>query len=127
MEISSYPEVVKLKTRLDAHPLYAAVRTVDDLRRFMEHHVFSVWDFMSLLKYLQHRVAPAAVPWLPTRSAELTLAQRFINEIVLGEETDEGLADAAGTPAFISHFDLYIGAMKEVGANTRPEIGRAHV
>lgn len=120
MEISSYPEAVKLKTRLDAHPLYAAVRTVDDLRRFMEHHVFSVWDFMSLLKYLQHRVAPAAVPWLPTRSAELTLAQRFINEIVLGEETDEGLADAAGTPAFISHFDLYIGAMKEVGANTRP-------
>ena len=120
MNISDFSGVTELKTRLDQHPVYATVRTLDDLRCFMEHHVFPVWDFMSLLKYLQGELAPAGVPWLPTGHADATSAQRFINEIVLGEETDEGLPDALGRPTFVSHFDLYIGAMEEVGADTRP-------
>lgn len=120
MNIFDFSGVPELKTRLDQHPLYATVRTLGDLRCFMEHHVFPVWDFMSLLKHLQGAVAPASVPWLPTGSAVATSAQRFINEIVLGEETDEGLPDAQGNPTFVSHFDLYIGAMEEVGADTRP-------
>ena len=120
MKISKFSGVPELKKRLDRHPVYGAVRNVDDLRCFMEHHVYSVWDFMSLLKYLQHGVAPANVPWLPTGDAAVTSAQRFINEIVVGEETDDGLPDAKGNPTFISHFDLYIGAMEEVGANTEP-------
>lgn len=120
MKISDFSGVPELKKLLDRHPVYASVRTMDELRRFMEHHVYSVWDFMSLLKYLQRGVAPASVPWLPTGNADATSAQRFINEIVLGEETDEGLPDAGGRPTFVSHFDLYIGAMEEVGADTRP-------
>ncbi|MBE0475030.1 MAG: DUF3050 domain-containing protein [Rhodoferax sp.] len=110
----------ELRSRLERHPLYASVRTMDDLRCFMEHHVYAVWDFMSLVKFLQGSVAPVSVPWLPTGNARSTLAQRFINEIVLGEETDEGLPDAKGSASFISHFDLYLGAMEEVGADTRP-------
>lgn len=120
MKISKFSGVPELKKRLDRHPVYASVCTIDDLRCFMEHHVYSVWDFMSLLKYLQRGVAPANVPWLPTGNADETSAQRFINEIVLGEETDEGLPDAKGKPTFVSHFDLYIGAMEEVGADTQP-------
>ncbi len=120
MKISDFSGVPELKVKLDSHPLYASVRTLDDLRGFMEHHVYSVWDFMSLLKFLQRDVAPAAVPWMPTGDAAETSAQRFINEIVLGEETDDGLPDAAGKATFVSHFDLYIGAMEEVGADTRP-------
>jgi len=38
----------------------------------------------------------------------------------VGEETDDGLPDAKGKPTFVSHFDLYIGAMEEVGADTAP-------
>ena len=109
----------ELRTRLDRHPLYASVRTMEDLRCFMEHHVYAVWDFMSLVKFLQGSMAPVSLPWLPTGNARSTLMQRFINEIVLGEETDEGLPDAKGNPTFISHFDLYLGAMEEVGADTR--------
>ncbi len=109
-----------LRTRLDQHPLYASVRTLEDLRCFMAHHVYAVWDFMSLLKFLQGAVAPVSVPWRPTGSAQATSAQRFINEIVLGEETDEGPPEALGSPTFISHLDLYLGAMEEVGADTRP-------
>ncbi|MED2973059.1 DUF3050 domain-containing protein [Fictibacillus sp. B-59209] len=40
---------------------------------------------------------------------------RFINEIVLGEETDED-----GEGGFISHIELYLKAMKEVKADTNP-------
>jgi hypothetical protein len=38
---------------LNQHPLYAAVQSIEDLRVFMAHHIYSVWDFMSLLKALQ--------------------------------------------------------------------------
>ena len=120
MELAELPDMDELKSRLDRHPLYAEVRTLDDLRCFMEHHAFPVWDFMSLLKTLQGQVATTTAPWLPTQDADATLARRFINEIVLGEESDEGLPDAQGNPSFVSHFDLYLGAMEEVGADTQP-------
>lgn len=104
--------IESLQQRLDNHPIYAALQTVEDLRVFMAHHVYSVWDFMSLIKYLQHQVAPARWPWTPGRDASV---QRFINELVLEEETDESAPGQAGE--FSSHFMLYIGAMREIGAN----------
>ncbi|MEW5769514.1 MAG: DUF3050 domain-containing protein [Pseudomonadota bacterium] len=104
--------IASLRERLDSHPVYAALRGVDDLRVFMQHHVHSVWDFMSLIKYLQHTVAPARWPWTP--GADPTV-QRFINELVLEEETDEAGPGAPGE--FSSHFQLYLGAMREIGAD----------
>lgn len=103
--------IESLRVKLEAHPIYAAVVTLDDLRVFMQHHVYSVWDFMSLIKYLQHEVAPARWPWTPGGDASV---QRFINELVLEEESDIALPSREG---HTSHFLLYLEAMREIGAN----------
>lgn len=103
--------VKKLRKELAMHPVYAAVKDMDDLTVFMQHHIYSVWDFMSLVKYLQHQIAPAQAPWLPFGDAHV---QRFINDIVLEEESDEGIPLEDGTPTYTSHFNLYAQAMEEV-------------
>ena len=103
--------VKRLRRELATHPVYAAVQNIDDLSIFMQHHVYSVWDFMSLVKYLQNQVAPASTPWLPHGDSQV---QRFINDIVLEEESDEGIPLEDGTPTYTSHFNLYAQAMEEV-------------
>ena len=108
-EISS-DIIQSFKQQLENHPVYDAVNTVGDLQIFMLHHVYSVWDFMSLIKYLQATVAPARYPWTPQHDASVT---RFINELVLEEESD---VDADGVHT--SHFELYLRAMQEIGADT---------
>jgi hypothetical protein len=102
--------IASFKSALENHPVYAAVRTESDLRVFMQHHVYSVWDFMSLIKYLQSVIAPSRYPWSHRGDASV---RRFINELVLEEETDEGLEPGS----FSSHFELYHRAMSEIGAD----------
>jgi hypothetical protein len=103
--------IAPLRARLTAHPLYASIRTPQHLRLFMQSHVFAVWDFMSLLKALQQRLTCTSVPWVPTDFPE---SRRFLNEIVLGEESDQYEGRA------ISHFELYLQAMDEASADTAP-------
>jgi len=105
-------KIAPAREQLSRHPVYEAVRTMDDLRIFMQHHIYSVWDFMSLCKFLQAELAPTSVPWTPKGDPEV---RRFINAIVLEEETDLGLP--GGSPEFLSHYELYLAAMREVGAD----------
>lgn len=99
--------------RLNGHPLYKSLKELGDLRMFMEHHVFSVWDFMSLAKSLQEIVAPVRQPWMPGEDGAL---RRFINELILEEECDEG----PNHGEYRSHFEIYMNSMSEVGADVEP-------
>ncbi len=101
-----------LKSALLDHAVYRHVGGVQALRLFMGHHVFAVWDFMSLLKALQRHLCCIEVPWVPPAHP---LACRLVNEVVLAEESDED-----GCGGFASHFDLYRRAMIRCGADTSP-------
>jgi hypothetical protein len=105
-----------LRARISEHPLYAALHTESNLRVFMEHHVYAVWDFMSLIKSLQRAIAPTRVPWVPPGHAHHV---RFINQLVLEEESDHALTDDGGA-LYACHFESYLQAMQEVGADVRP-------
>lgn len=101
-----------IRQEIVQHPLYESLSDLGDLRTFSEVHVFAVWDFMSLLKSLQRKLTCVDTPWVPVGSAN---TRYLINEIVTGEESD---VDPYGNR--ISHFELYLRAMKELGANTGP-------
>jgi hypothetical protein len=112
------PDIERLKTAIEparrkvvSHPLYRELKTMDGVVTFMEHHVFAVWDFMSLLKTLQQRLTCVQVPWVPSGP---TGSRRLINDIVMVEESDE-LGDG-----FISHFELYLDGMHQAHADTVP-------
>ncbi|NJO14753.1 MAG: DUF3050 domain-containing protein [Thioploca sp.] len=109
------PEVINpLITKLNHHPVYGALRNQEDLRRFMIHHVYSVWDFMSLVKYLQNKIAPSQFPWVPRGKATV---RYFINSLVLEEESDESPLSTPEKKSYSSHFELYCQAMREIGGD----------
>ena len=99
-----------VRNNLLAHPVYSQIQDLQGLQRFSETHVFAVWDFMSLLKSLQIGLTSVTLPWVPVGNAG---TRYLINEIVLGEESD---VDEAGNR--ISHFELYLKAMQQMGAST---------
>jgi len=96
---------------LAEHPLYRSIHSLDALHLFMQSHVYAVWDFMSLLKALQRALTCVTLPWVPSTDP---VSRRLINEIVLGEETDE----YQGQP--LSHYELYLHAMQSCGADIIP-------
>ncbi len=110
--------IEQLKSQLQAarnelvnHPLYSSLHSLEHIRLFTQYHVYAVWDFMSLLKSLQQQLTCVSLPWVPRGNAN---TRYLINEIVLGEETD---IDENGKR--LSHYELYLEAMEQLGSDTR--------
>lgn len=101
------------RNALVAHPIYERVDSIPALQVFMKNHVFAVWDFMSLVKRLQADLTwVGREPWLPPWD---DVVCRLINDIVLGEESDE-----VEPGRYISHYELYHLAMLEMGSDAAP-------
>ena len=104
-------KLLPLRKKLQEHKIYKSIKSIEDIRLFMEQHVFAVWDFMSLLKQLQNQLSSTKVPWLPSGNPE---AARLINEIVWGEESDLNRKGIA-----MSHFEMYLESMQSLGARSQ--------
>ncbi len=98
------------RLELTQHPVYSRMSNLRHVQTFMEHHVYAVWDFMSLLKALQRKFGCFRVPWTPSA---FPAAVRLLNDIALAEESDVGLDGECQ-----SHFGMYREAMRAAGAST---------
>ncbi len=106
-------EINELTAKIEKHPVYFAINSIDALKTFMEQHVFAVWDFMCLLKGLYSRLVTVDSLWQPPRDA---MSAHLIGNILADEEGDIG----PDGKTYHSHFALYLQAMREIGADTTP-------
>ena len=104
--------LTQYRNEITNHALYKKLNSAKDIAVLMEHHAYAVWDFMSLLKALQSLLTCTSSPWKPIGDSKV---RRLINSIVLEEESD---VDADDNPS--SHYEMYLDAMKQCGANTKP-------
>lgn len=83
------------------------LHTIAQLQQFMQHHVYAVWDFTLLLKALQQQLSSAGHPQAIALIAQLA-----------SEEESDWLPEHCGGPCQLSHFEIYLLAMEEIGADT---------
>ncbi len=112
------PKIIEINKKIQPyrdevvnHDLYKKLKSIEDIACLMQSHVYAVWDFMSLLKALQSILTCASSPWKPIGDPQI---RRLINSIVLEEESD---IDISGKPS--SHYEMYLEAMKQCGAQTK--------
>ena len=105
--------IEQLRVQLSNHKLYGAIDNDERLKIFMQYHVYAVWDFMSLIKALQNLIAPVTIPWITPKNTRFA---NFINQLVLEEESDSALTTVSNQ-THASHFESYLLAMNEIGAD----------
>ncbi len=106
-------KLVAVQQELIEHVVYKDLMNIHNLRIFMGYHVFAVWDYMTLLKGLQRHITCTRVPWKPSTYPKELI--RLINSMVLEEESDLDQNDQA-----CDHFSLYVRAMEEMNADSKP-------
>lgn len=107
-------ELKPLRDLLLSHKIYKSVNSIAHAQVFMKSHVYAVWDFMSLLKSMQTKLTVTSVPWVPCPDR---ISAYFVNSIVLTEESDNFSNNPEQS---MSHFELYLEGMKELGGFSEP-------
>ena len=97
---------------LETHRIYDRLHDEASLRLFVEHHVICVWIYNYLMRDLYQEIANHIQPMSSQVQKE---AIRLISELVLEEEVDE---QNDGT--LISHMEIYLEAMQDLGADVGP-------
>ena len=110
--VNNKNKLKELRDKITTHPLFESKLEPKQICKFMESHIFAVWGFMSILKSLQKKITSNNLPWVPNENTKNGLTN-FVNEIILCEESD--YIDGIG---FISHFEIYLLAMKSMGARS---------
>lgn len=100
---------------LDDHKVYEHVNSLQNLKLFMERHVICVWGYNALMRSLQQDFIKNAQP---LNSEPFKEGLRLINELVLDEEVDD-----LGDGRIVSHLELYLEAMEEIGCDMAPILG----
>lgn len=110
-EIEQIKEIIRpYRERLLCHEIYNNLESIDYLRNFLENQSFIVWNFIGLVKVLQHHLTCLEVPWVPSEHPNL---RRTINQIVLEEESGIALHGTS-----LSHLEFFIRGMSKMGAKT---------
>jgi len=108
-------QLAPLIAQIHQHPVFTIVNSILRLQQFVEIHVYAVYDFMCLIKALQRTLVGCQRLWLPP---DHSMAAHLIHGLVLEEESDH-YADDAGSLRYSSHFEWYVSAMQQCGANTQ--------
>ncbi len=98
-----------LAAAVNQHPVFTEINSISRLCRFAEIHVYAVWDFMCLLKALQRRLSSPELLWTPPLNH---LGCHLVNALLAEEESD-----VFNEKQYLSHFELYLRAMQECGAD----------
>ena len=107
--------IAPLRKRLRQHRIYESLKSLDDVRRFMEVHVFALWDFMHLVKCL-HRAPSTAEATCPPKKRFKKSAgvQSLVDEMVQNYAND---LNERGER--MATFRMYLDAMEQLGAETK--------
>lgn len=108
---NGFPGLPEIARRAVEHPIFPRLKSLEAVKVFMEHHIWCVWDFMYLAKSV-HSSLSGRGAWSPSPCPE-TLAD--FNDILATEETDIGPTGKLG-----SHFEFFVEAMEQAGADTIP-------
>lgn len=92
---------------VETHPVFEDLESLHDIRRFLESHVFAVFDFMELLEAFHSSDNPTQ-PWM--QSVGYEFADDFVHRLRYPEL-------AHGKPE--THFDEYREAMSHLGSEMK--------
>ncbi len=90
------------------------IKTLQDIKLFTQQHVFAVWDFKCLIEVIVKRLDPGKYP----QAASLM-------RNIYAEEVYDNIGRQVFSPDkdLLSHYELYLIAMRQIGADTGPITG----